>query len=78
IDEIYLFITKKIIFYCIGKPAQWFDKNIVDGTMNGIASGTAYVSNLIKPIQSGKLQDYSLYFFTGLIGFVLLFIYLWK
>lgn len=77
IDEIYLFVIKKIIFNCIGKPAQWFDKNVVDGTMNGIASGTAYVSNLIKPMQSGKLQDYSLYFFTGVIGFTLLFIYLW-
>jgi NADH-quinone oxidoreductase subunit L len=77
IDEFYLFITQKVIFNCIGKPAVWFDKNIVDGTMNGIASVTSYLSGSIKIIQSGKLQDYAMYFFTGLIGFVLLFIYLW-
>ena len=76
-DELYLFITQKIIFNCIGKPSAWFDKNIVDGTMNGIANSTSYLSNSIKIIQSGKLQDYAIYFFTGVIGFVLLFIYLW-
>ena len=37
IDEIYVLVTKKIIFNLIGKPAAWIDKNIVDGTMNGIA-----------------------------------------
>jgi len=77
IDEIYLFITKKIIFNCIGKPAAWFDKNVVDGTMNGIAGVIVYFSDSIKGLQSGKLQDYSIYFFTGVIGFILLFIYLW-
>ena len=72
-----MFITKRIVFYCIGKPAAWFDKNIVDGTMNLIAGFTAYLSDLIKVFQSGKLQDYTFYFFTGVIGLVLLFIYLW-
>jgi NADH-quinone oxidoreductase subunit L len=31
IDEIYLFITKKIIFNLVGRPAAWIDRNIVDG-----------------------------------------------
>ena len=77
IDEMYLFITKKIIFNCIGKPAAWFDKNIVDGTMNGIAYVTTRFSDSIRELQSGKLQDYSIYFFSGVIGFVVLIIYLW-
>ena len=77
IDEIYLFITKKIIFNCIAKPAAWFDKNIVDGTMNGIAGFTSDLSDLIKGLQSGQLQDYAIYFFTGVIGFVIVMIYLW-
>lgn len=76
IDEIYLFITKKIIFNLVGRPAAWFDKNIVDGAVNGTAGVTAYVSESIKGLQSGKLQDYSIYFVSGVIGFVLLFVYL--
>jgi len=78
IDEIYLFITKKIIFNLVGKPAAWFDRNIVDGTMNGIAWTTGRVSALIKGVQSGRVQSYALYFFGGIVCLVIIFLYLWK
>lgn len=78
IDEIYLFITKKIIFNLIGRPAAWIDKNIVDGAMNAIASITAGISSFIKGIQSGKVQAYALYFFGGIIAIAIVFIYIWK
>ncbi len=78
IDEVYSFITKKIIFNFIGRPAAWIDKNIVDGMVNGTAAGTAKISSLIKGIQSGKVQNYALYFFAGIISLAIVFIYLWK
>ena len=78
IDEVYLFITKKILFNLVGKPAAWFDKNIVDGFMNLLAKLTAGLSELIKGFQSGKVQDYALYFFGGIAGLIIAFIYLWK
>ena len=78
IDEVYLFITKKIIFNFIGRPAAWIDRNIVDGLMNGIASTTAKISSFIKGLQSGKVQNYAIYFFGGIIALAVVFIYLWK
>lgn len=78
IDEIYLFVTKKFVFNLIGRPAAWIDKNIVDGFMNLLAAITAAVSDLIKGLQSGKVQNYAIYFFAGVICFALLFIYLLK
>jgi len=78
IDEIYLFITQKIIFNLIGRPAAWIDKNIVDGLMNGIANTTASVSGFIKGIQSGKVQSYAIYFFGGIVALAVVFLYLWK
>ena len=78
IDEVYLFITKKIIFNGIGRPAAWIDKNIVDGFMNLLATATAKLSAMIKGLQSGKVQNYALYFFGGIIGLALLFIYVFK
>ncbi len=77
-DELYLFITKKIIFNFIGRPAAWFDKTIVDGTVNTIGNGTITVANRIKEMQSGKVQEYAMYFLGGAIGLAVLFIYLWK
>lgn len=78
IDEIYLFVTKKVIFNLIGAPAAWIDKNIVDGFMNLLGNTTAKTSELIKGLQSGKVQAYALYFFGGIVTLAILFIYLWK
>lgn len=77
-DELYLFVTKKIIFNFIGRPAAWIDRHIVDGMMNGLAYITASTSQLIKGVQSGRVQNYALYFFAGVAGLAIVFIYLWK
>ena len=78
VDEVYLFITKKILFNLIGRPAAWIDKNIVDGLMNFIADQTASISEILKGLQSGKVQSYMLYFFGGICGLAILFIYLYN
>ncbi|MEO7763311.1 MAG: proton-conducting transporter membrane subunit, partial [Ferruginibacter sp.] len=78
IDEIYLFITQKIIFNLIGRPAAWFDKNIVDGLMNATGNSTKDISEIIKGFQSGKVQQYAIYFLVSIIGLALFFIYVWK
>jgi NADH-quinone oxidoreductase subunit L len=62
----------------IGRPAAWFDRNIVDGFMNLLAKGTAKISELIKGFQSGKIQNYALYFFGGIIALAIIFVYWWK
>ena len=77
IDEVYSFITKKIIFNLIGRPAAWIDRHIVDGLMNLLATITAGISARIKGFQSGKIQDYTLYFFAGIAGLAALFIYIY-
>jgi NADH-quinone oxidoreductase subunit L len=78
VDEVYLFITKKIIFPFIGQPIAWADKNIVDGFMQLLAKITLKVSVLIKGLQSGKVQNYAMYFFGGIVVLSILFIYIWK
>jgi NADH-quinone oxidoreductase subunit L len=77
IDEVYSFITKRVIFNWIGRPAAWFDRNVVDGLMNGLAIVTARISAAIKGFQSGKVQDYALYFFIGIAGLAVIFIYIY-
>ncbi|MCX6273117.1 MAG: NADH-quinone oxidoreductase subunit L [Bacteroidetes bacterium] len=77
IDEIYLFITKKIIFRYIARPVAWFDRHMVDGTMNGIAGMTNVISFRIRGLQSGQLQKYGFVFITGALALALVFIYLW-
>jgi NADH-quinone oxidoreductase subunit L len=78
IDEIYMFITQRIIFNLIGRPAAWFDRNVVDGLVNATGNATQWISEKIKSLQSGKVQQYAIYFLVGVIGLTLLFIYVWK
>ena len=76
-DEIYLFVTKKILFKRVAAPAAWFDRHIVDGTMNLIGNSTVKTSRKIKGIQSGKFQDYAYAFVAGAVVLAIVFIYIW-
>ena len=64
-DELYMFITHKIIFGCICRPLAWFDRHIIDGTMDSFAAITNKLSNVIKPLQSGQIQMYVWYYLIG-------------
>jgi len=46
--------------------------------MNLLATITAKISEAIKGFQSGKVQNYALYFFGGIAALAVVFIYLWK
>ncbi|MCB0471440.1 MAG: NADH-quinone oxidoreductase subunit L [Flavobacteriaceae bacterium] len=76
-DEIYLFVTKKILFKRVSAPAAWFDRHIVDGTMNLIGNSTVSASKKIKGLQSGRFQDYAYAFVAGAVVLAIVFIYLW-
>ena len=66
-DEIYQFITHKIIFARICKPIAWFDRHIIDGTMDMFANVTNKVSVAIRGLQSGSIQAYILVYFVGVL-----------
>ena len=64
-DELYQFITHRIIFGLICKPIAWFDRHIIDGTMNAFAHVTHWASAQIKGLQSGLVQNYVWAYFVG-------------
>ena len=72
IDEIYQFITHRIIFACISTPIAWFDRHVVDGFMNGMAWVTEKTSWAIRYMQSGSVQRYCIWFLGGVLGLVIL------
>lgn len=75
-DELYLFVTKKILFNLVSRPIAWFDRNVIDASMDGLAWITNYASDRIKGIQSGQLQMYAASFIGGAIGLLLIVLYL--
>jgi NADH-quinone oxidoreductase subunit L len=75
-DEVYMFVTKRIIFNGISRPIAWFDRNVIDATMNRIAWVVCTTSEKSKGLQSGQLQNYAYWFLTGAIGLVVWLLYL--
>ncbi len=67
VDEVYQFITKKIIFNSISRPFAWFDRHVVDGAMNGMAHVTGWTSEKTKRFQSGSVQWYAWVFLAGVL-----------
>jgi len=76
LDEVYLFITKKIVFNNISKPLAWFDRHVIDATMNGMAGTTQWVSLKIKGFQSGQVQQYAYVFLLGTLVITLLVLFI--
>ena len=75
IDEVYMFVTKKVIFNKFSTPIAWFDRNIIDASMDGIATVTNYCSDKIKGMQSGQLQDYITAVVVSVVTLVFIIIY---
>ncbi|MDR1543468.1 MAG: NADH-quinone oxidoreductase subunit L [Prevotellaceae bacterium] len=77
VDEIYLFITKKIIFKRISKPVAWFDRKAIDASMNGMANFVQAKYQQVRPFQSGRVQQYAIVMIFGaliLAGIIILFV----
>ena len=71
-DEIWQYVTHRIIFRCISKPVAWFDRHIVDGTFNFLAWGANEAGESIRPWQSGDVRQYAVWFLTGTVALTLI------
>ncbi len=66
-DEIYQFITHKIIFGIICRSIAWFDRHVIDATMDGMAWIAQRASASIKGMQNGAIQTYVIWYFMGAV-----------
>ena len=71
-DEIWQFVTHRIIFRCISTPIAWFDRHVVDGTFNFMAWGANEAGESLRPWQSGDVRQYAVWFLTGTVALTLI------
>ena len=76
IDEVYLFITKKLIFDFVARPIAWFDRHVVDGGVNLSGWMTRTTGGGLQHLQTGQVQTYGVWFVAGTM-FVLLILWAW-
>lgn len=76
IDEVYEFVTKRIIFNLIGRSAAWIDKNVVNGLVDAGGLFAQDGSEELSVWQSGKVQAYAIWFLVGVIAMVVVFVFI--
>jgi len=75
VDEVYLFITKRIIFRGISAPFNVFDRRCVDGFMDLTAQASRLAGQWLRRTVTGHLQTY---LFWMVAGAALLMLVLWQ
>ncbi|MDR3327511.1 MAG: NADH-quinone oxidoreductase subunit L [Prevotellaceae bacterium] len=75
-DEVWGWVTKTVVFRYICEPIKWFDRHIIDGSMNGLAWVTQKSSTAIRGLQSGQVQFYTWFFVAGTLVIALLVLFL--
>ncbi|MCM2277695.1 MAG: NADH-quinone oxidoreductase subunit L [Oligoflexia bacterium] len=73
-DELYLFVTHKIIFRLVAAPIAWFDRHVVDGGVNLSGWSARVFGSAVSYLQTGQVQTYGSWFVGGA---VLLLFSLW-
>lgn len=71
-DEMYMFVTHKFIFGIICKSIAWFDRHVIDATMDGFAKITQKTSYAIRGMQSGSIQTYVVWYFLGALALAII------
>ncbi len=67
-DELYQFITHKVIFQSICKPIARFDRAVIDGFFNLLASVTGSAAYGIRRLQNGSIQSYVYVYLVGALA----------
>ena len=71
-DEVYQYVTHKILFRYVSRPVQWIDEKIINGLIDFTAWGANEAGETIRPWQSGDVRQYAVWFLTGTVALTLL------
>ncbi len=67
IDEIYLFLINKG-FFAVSASIAWFDRHVVDGTVDLAAYIVRESGSRLRITISGRVEQYALFIFMGMIA----------
>ena len=57
----------------VGRGVRRFDDTVIDGIVNGMANIAGFTGGLLRYIQSGNVQRYAAFLFTGVVVLAIIF-----
>jgi NADH:ubiquinone oxidoreductase subunit 5 (subunit L)/multisubunit Na+/H+ antiporter MnhA subunit len=76
IDDLYLGFLR-VIFLPLTRAFAWFDRTIIDGTVNLVGSSVKFAGGILRLLQNGQLQTYTAVLFGGLLIYIIAVIAFW-
>lgn len=67
-DEVYMFVTHKILFRFISKPVAWIDEHIINGLIDFTSWGANEGGESLRTWQNGDVRTYAVWFLTGAVA----------
>ncbi len=67
IDELYLWVTRKLIFRLVAAPIAWLDRMVVDGAMHSVGLLTRLAGAGVQAAQTGQAQAYAAWALAGAV-----------
>jgi NADH-quinone oxidoreductase subunit L len=65
-DELYAWILDRFVV-SVAMGMSWFDRNVVDGVVNGVGKGTTVAGDWLRGLQTGRIPSYALAVAGGLV-----------
>jgi len=75
LDDLYLWLIRHVVLG-ISNAFQVFDLSIIDGVVNGVGRTIAGLGSALRAAQTGRVQNYGLAFFGGVVIVALATIFL--
>jgi NADH-quinone oxidoreductase subunit L len=69
-DQVYEVVPIRSTIYFAQALWRGFDEAVIDGAVNGLARLWAWVGARLRPLQTGRLQNYALGIFLGMVVLV--------
>ena len=71
-DEVWMYFTHKIVFRFFSRPIAWFDRHVVDGSLDFMAWASNAAGESIRIWQSGDVRHYAVWFISGSVALTLM------
>ena len=71
-DEVYMFVTHKVLFRFVSRPVAWIDEKIINGLIDFSAWSANEGGESIRSWQSGDVRHYAVWFITGAVAITLI------
>ena len=77
VDEVYAVVPIGATLSFANWLWVFVDAKVIDGAVNGVARLWGWVGDRLRPIQTGRVQNYAMYVFGGMVVLVVVLAWVW-